>query len=307
MTLSPAHRDQLVTGSGIAEAIIQSRGYATATTPAQLAALGFKDYQRRVPALVLPVHDVHGRVALHQIRPDTPRLNKRKKTIKYDTPEGQQLVLDVAPEHCTLLTQANVPLLVIEGLKKKASLDSRLSVAQPLCTLGIIGTWGWQRDKQPLPDWRAIALKHRKVILLYDSDAATTKEVGHARHALATFLQQAGAEVSHVDFPALPGAKCGTDDYLVQGHSLDELLALAQETFPQPKAILINAAAVVKEPMAYIWDPYLPRKMVSMLDGDPDVGKTGMACLLAACVSRGFPLPDQAGQMTLRPGARPMS
>jgi AAA domain/Domain of unknown function (DUF3854) len=300
-TLSPAHLTQLVDGSGIAEAIIAARGFATATTPAQLQALDFKDYQRRVPALVLPVHDVHGNVALHQIRPDTPRLNRKKKPVKYDTPDGAKLVLDVAPEHLALLPRTDVPLVVIEGLKKKASVDSRLSVDQPLCTLGVIGTWGWQRDKQPLPDWQAIALKGRKVILLYDSDVATTREVGQARQALATFLKTAGAHVCHIDFPALPGAKCGADDYLVQGHSLQELLSLAKETFPQPRAILINGADVVKEELSHLWDPYLPRKMVSMLDGDPDVGKTGLACLLAASVSRGFPMPDQAGKLTLKP------
>jgi hypothetical protein len=109
MTLSADHLAQLVQGSGITEALVQTRGFFTATTPAQLQALGFKDYQRRVPALVFPVHDVHGKVVLHQIRPDTPRINKRKKPVKYDTPEGQQLVLDIAPEHQALLPQADRP------------------------------------------------------------------------------------------------------------------------------------------------------------------------------------------------------
>jgi DNA repair protein RadA/Sms len=301
MTLSPDHLHQLTQGSGIDEAIVQRVGCYTATTPAQLVALGYKEYQRCVPALVLPVHDVHGNVALHQIRPDTPRKNKQGKILKYDTPEGAKLVLAVALEHRPLLTQADVPLLVIEGLKKKWSVDSRLEPDVPLCTVGVIGTEGWRRGGRPLPDWQAIKLPTRNILIVYDSDATSVKEVGAARKALAQFLQSAGAYVQHVDFPALPGAKCGADDFLVQGHSLQDLLALAQETFPQPKPLLINAADVVKEALTYLWWPYLPFKMVSMLDGDPDVGKTGMACMLSSSVSQGFPLPDQTGKPTLRP------
>jgi DNA repair protein RadA/Sms len=300
MTLSPDHLRQLTQGSGIDEALVQRVGCFTATKPAELAALGFKDYQCRVPALVFPVQDVHGNVALHQIRPDTPRRKKGKHEVKYDTPEGAKLVLAVAPEHRPLLAQADVPLLVIEGLKKKWSVDSRLEPDAPLCTVGVIGTEGWRRGF-PLPDWEEIKLPARKVIIVYDSDVTRVKEVGAGRKALAQFLSQAGAQVFHIDFPALPGAKCGADDYLVHDHSLQDLLDLAQETFPQPKPILINAADVVQEALTYLWWPYFPFKMVSMLDGDPDVGKTGMACLLTASVSRGFPLPDQSGKPTLRP------
>jgi len=300
--LSAPHLQQLVEGSGIHPDVVQRMGCSTATTPAQLAALHFKDYQRRVPALVLPVHDVHGTVAVHQIRPDIPRKNKRGKVLKYDTPEGQKLALDVAPEQRPLLAQADVPLLVVEGLKKKWSVDSRVAPGQPLCTLGVIGTWGWQRDKHPLPDWQAITLTDRQVIIVYDSDALTVKEVGQARQALAQFLHQAGAHVSHVDLPALPGAKCGADDYFVQGHSLEDLLALAQETFPQPQPIFIEASEVQEQEVCWLWAPYVARKKLHALDGDPGIGKTLFALQLASCVSRGHPMPDQLGTPTTPTG-----
>ena len=82
-------------------------------------------------------------------------------------------------------------------------------------------------------------LRGRRVIIVYDSDAAPTKEVRGARARLATFLKDQGADVWQIDFPDLPtGAKCGADDYLVQGHSLQDLLALARETFPQPQPLV---------------------------------------------------------------------
>ena len=116
--LSSAHRKMLEEDSGLAPEVIAERGYYTATSAAHLATLHFAEYQRRVPALVLPVFDVHGQVALHQIRPDSPRKNKKRKPVKYETPAGAHLILDIHPAHLPLLPQADVPLVVIEGLNQ---------------------------------------------------------------------------------------------------------------------------------------------------------------------------------------------
>jgi AAA domain/Domain of unknown function (DUF3854) len=299
MTLSPAHLTQLVNGSGIDAALVHRLGCWTATTPSELAALTFKDYQRRVPALVLPVHDVHGNVALSTIRPDHPRKSKKGKPIKYETPAGAHLALAVDPAHRPLLLQAAVPLLVVEGLKKKWSIDSRIQPDQPLCTLGVIGTNGWMRDGHPLPDWQAVQLQGRDVVIVYDSDATSTPEVRKARQALAQFLQQAGAHVQHIDFPALPGGKCGADDYLVSGHDLQDLLALATTTFPQPEPLITTLADYEEQETTWLWWPYLPRGAFVLLDGDPGVGKSLLTIQLAACLSRGWNLPDQQGKPTL--------
>src|SRR4051794_38323236 len=61
-------------------------------------------------------------------------------------------------------------------------------------------------------------------------------------------------------------------------------------------ATLLRADTVEEEKVGFVWAPYLPRKMATILDGDPGVGKTGLACLLAACVSQGWGMPDQAGR-----------
>ena len=115
---------------------------------------------------------------------------------------------------------------------------------------------GRQRNKQPLPDWKAIALKNRKVILVYDSDVQTVPEVQQARTALANFLAKQGAEVYHIDLPDLPTGKCGADDFLVQGHSLEELLALAQETFPRPQPCMTTLSDVQEGAVEWSWWPY---------------------------------------------------
>jgi hypothetical protein len=46
------------------------------------------------------------------------------------------------------------------------------------------------------------------------------------------------------------------------------------------------------EPVGWLWEPYLARGKLAVLDGDPGVGKTLLALDLAARLSRGAPLPD---------------
>ena len=73
----------------------------------------------------------------------------------------------------------------------------------------------------------------------------------------------------------------------------------------QDHAVLIRASTVSREAISYLWFPGIPRKMATILDGDPGVGKTGLACLIAAAVSRGWPMPGQDGRPTLRPAHGP--
>lgn len=43
----------------------------------------------------------------------------------------------------------------------------------------------------------------------------------------------------------------------------------------------------------HLWEPYVPLKYLTMIDGDPDLGKTWVALSLAAAVSTGGPMPGQ--------------
>jgi hypothetical protein len=93
--LLPQHRD-LIVASAINDEVAAERGLWSATEPEQLTALGFADYQARVPALVIPVYGPSGRGAgVYYVRPDEPRTNRRGKPLKYEVPEGHLLALDV--------------------------------------------------------------------------------------------------------------------------------------------------------------------------------------------------------------------
>ena len=59
-----------------------------------------------------------------------------------------------------------------------------------------------------------------------------------------------------------------------------------------PRAVLVQADTIQEEPVTFIWPLYIPRKMATVLDGDPGIGKTGLACLVTASITRGYPRPD---------------
>lgn len=78
------HHARLLTESAISVEVARERGYRTADQRKQLGALGFSSVQQKVPGLLIPVYDETGAVTLHQFRPDTPRITKASKPIKYE-------------------------------------------------------------------------------------------------------------------------------------------------------------------------------------------------------------------------------
>jgi AAA domain len=73
---------------------------------------------------------------------------------------------------------------------------------------------------------------------------------------------------------------------------------------PEPASTLEQAAsgivlsAVVEQPIAWLWQDYLPLGALTLLEGEPGSGKSLLALHLAACVTSGRPLPGGA------PGAK---
>ena len=67
--------------------------------------------------------------------------------------------------------------------------------------------------------------------------------------------------------------------------------------------LVIDMDTVQARLIEWLWYPYLAIGKICILDGDPGVGKTLFATQLAANVSRGYPMPDQEGKLTLSCGA----
>jgi hypothetical protein len=199
--ISEAHLKSLLVDSSISQDIIDARGYTTITRKVDLRGKGFAESQLHVPALLLPIWGVTGEVVGYQARPDSPRF-KSGKAIKYETPFGMSMALDVHPHQRHLLRDPKVNLFITEGIKKGDALASR-----GLCAIALLGVWNWRGTndlggKTSLADWESIALNSRKVLIVFDSDAMLKIEVHSALARLGAFLQNRGANVHYIYLPA---------------------------------------------------------------------------------------------------------
>jgi Domain of unknown function (DUF3854) len=192
--LSPSHRRMLFEESGIGARVVVKRGYRTVTRKAELERLGFGRSQRNVPALLMPIYSPTGEIVLYQSRPNEPRIGKRGKPIKYETPSGVSMALDVHPFCRERLGDPTAPLFITEGIKKADALVSR-----GLCAVALIGVWSWRGTneyggKMALPEWESVALNGRKVYIVFDSDVMEKREVYAALCRLKNFLESRGAD-----------------------------------------------------------------------------------------------------------------
>jgi predicted P-loop ATPase len=226
--LTQSHEQMLIRDSGIDPKVVTERDAWTAINVKELSALGFAGHQQLVPALVLPVWSVNGQAVTYQIRPNTPR-TKDGKTIKYETPAGPRVVLDVHPRIRGLLNNPQNPLYITEGIRKADA-----AVSMGLCCVALLGVTNWRGTnanggKTPLICWQSIALNGRTVYITFDSDSASNPMVLRQAVALGEYLESKDAQVQVITLPAgTNGAKVGLDDYFVAGGTPGGLLAYAE-------------------------------------------------------------------------------
>lgn len=259
--LSCAHMRMLRDDSGIADEVIAERGYRTvdgAQGYTELKALGFSKAQAMTPGLLLPLWTTDSQQLPMVYRPDTPRLSRDGKPIKYEIPKGGGVRLDCPPRCQPRLADPSVPLWLTEGQKKADSLASR--GAAVLCLLGVwsfIGknTFG---GNTLLTDFDHVAWNGRDVRLVFDSDVTSKPSVRQALDRLGAHLTNKHASVRMVYLPPIGGKKVGVDDYFVAGHTLQDLEALIEAPRPQPQPaptrmeLLDTAPACIRRPLALI-------------------------------------------------------
>jgi Domain of unknown function (DUF3854) len=235
-SIFPQHA-RLLEDSAISPEVARARGYVSVDTKSRLEGPGFAPYQRRVPGLLIPVHDATGAVVLHQYRPDRPRVTKKGTTVKYETPGGGRMVLDVPPRERERIGDPKVPLWITEGSRKADA-----AVSAGLCCVALLGVTafrGTNKDggKVALADWEHVALNDgRPVYICFDSDVMLKRAVHQALVRLGALLARRGASVAYVYLPAgESGAKTGLDDYLAAGGTTDDLVLRARAEPVEPE------------------------------------------------------------------------
>ena len=187
--LSDNHEKMLKEESGIRTDVVEARGYRTTEKKAELRKLGFSEKQCNTPGLLIPVYSPTGEIATYQHRPDEPRIGKDGKPVKYETPSGSGMALDVHPHAREKLADPKVPPCVTEGVKKGDALASR-----GLCAVALLGVWNWRGSngkggKVALPEWEYVALNGRQVYVVFDSDVMLKPGVHAAMVRLKAFLE----------------------------------------------------------------------------------------------------------------------
>lgn len=223
--LSKEHRCMLLTESGIDPGVAEERGYQTVRNRSEL--LDFKKYQRRAPALRAPMYSPDGETTSSQLRPNTPRKNKKGKPIKYETPGGREAIIDAHPRVAEEVRSGGGELWITEGMKKADALVSR-----GCATIGLAGVWMYAvkdtQGRQLKPCWDHVRLEGRTVNVVYDCDVMTKPEVQQALSCIVEALEARGASVKAVYLPDLGDGKTGVDDYLAAGHTVAELRMLSR-------------------------------------------------------------------------------
>jgi len=228
LSVFPQHQ-ALLAASAISPEVARERGYVSADSRKMLERYGFAGYQQRVPALVIPVRDVTGAIAIYQARPDSPRVSRSTfKPVKYETPGKSRMVLDVPVRVRAQLGDPAIPLWITEGCRKADS-----AVSAGLCCIALLGVWNWRGRNSAdatiaLGDWESIALKERRAYIAFDSDVMVKPSVRGALERLGRFLASRGADVRYVYLPEGDDAKTGLDDYLAAAGGADELITGAE-------------------------------------------------------------------------------
>ncbi len=162
-----------------------SGGYRSILAPggyAELKTHGFTRAQANLPGLLIPLCTVDGQNGAMVYRPDTPRLGRDGKAIKYEFPKGASVRLDCPPRCWAMLGDPRTPLWLTEGMKKGDALASH-----GLCAIALLGVWNF-KGRNPfggttlLSDFDYIAWKGRDVRIVFDSDVMTKPQVQQLSH-----------------------------------------------------------------------------------------------------------------------------
>ncbi len=156
---------------------------------------------------------------------------------------------------------------------------------------GLTGTTNSGGAEKWRPEY-AGALKGASVVILPDRDAPGQR---HAAKVAAS-LHGKVKSLKVVELPDRDGHQVkDVSDWLAAGGTVAELEGLTAKTpeyKPKESDIsLVCIADVEAETVSWLWLPYIPRGKLTLLEGDPGIGKSWVSLAIATAVSIGRGLP----------------
>jgi hypothetical protein len=183
---------------------------------------------------------------------------------------------------------ANV--LVVEG-EKDADRAAGMGIVATTCAMGA-GKWKPQYNEH---------FQGRKVVVIPDNDQPGRDHANQVARGLCGIA----ASIKVVELPGVP-EKGDLSDWLDRGgtkEKLAELVNAAPEWWPSPgdkrksdirigSPIVVKLADVTPEPITWLWPGRVASGKLTLLAGDPGLGKSLVSLDIAARVSTGNRWPD---------------
>ncbi len=175
-------------------------------------------------------------------------------------------------------------------------------------SIGLIATASAHGSKSAAKaDWQPLAGKD--VVILPDADEAGE----HYAESVAAILHRLGCAVRIVRLPDLtPGSGEDIADYIAARECVEsetirsqiETLAASAPTWQPPAdegggacvPIIVRLADVKPEPLRWLWPGRIALGKLTMLAGDPGLGKSSLTIDIAARLSRETPWPDATSE-----------
>lgn len=196
---------------------------------------------------------------------------------------GQRRVLYRLPE--LVQSAADDFVFIPEGEKDVENLHRLGLVATT--NLGGAGRNKWRTEYND-------PLRNRHIVILPDNDDTGRS---HAQ-MIAESLKGVAASVRVAELPGLP-PKGDVSDWIAAGGTRGDLLKLVQaiaaempSEASQGETLLISLASVKAEHVKWLWYPYIPSGKLTMIEGDPGVGKSWLVLGLTTAVATGSGLPN---------------
>jgi putative DNA primase/helicase len=187
-----------------------------------------------------------------------------------------------------ILSRKEAPILIVEG-EKAAEAAKRLFPEYVVTTTA--GGCGAPSKSNMSP------LKGRDVSIWPDNDDAGMK---YADKLIVLLADVGTKSIRLVEVPPSFPPHWDLADEIADGYCLDgicELLANASDATPNDgiePLPMICMSDVAPEDVNWLWDPFIARGNLTMLDGDPGLGKSHVTLAIATALSNGELLPAQS-------------
>ncbi|MGI6035704.1 MAG: AAA family ATPase [Limnochordia bacterium] len=244
-------------------------------------------YGQHQPEAVYDYHDENGKLLFQVVRFPGKQFRQRRPDgaggWEWNL-KGVRRVLYRLPEVLAAVERGDT-IFLCEGEKDADNLREHGFAAT---TPGNAGSW---RDEY------SDIFKGANVVILPDNDEPGRN---HAKD-VAKELSRTARNVKIVELPDLP-EKGDVTDWLAAGGTADELRQIVAETkayFGRTPAV-VRVADVEREETSWLWQDRIPLGKLTLIEGDPGLGKSWLTLVLAANITRGWPLPDNGDDPTPR-------